>query len=169
MALYIPPSFAAKDRVATERLIHDYPFATLVTPAAPEPWISHIPLLMTDAGIRLHPYGRLGRLGITLCLQCRDHANAIVAHPILRQLEFRIESPDRHLERDNGADQRVALAVGHRELPRCGTSALEPADQGVENAAGRCRIVKDLEWSMRVDRREIPRRHCLRGFHIPGR
>jgi transcriptional regulator len=50
MALYIPPSFAAKDRAAIARLIHDYPFATLVTPAAPEPWISHIPLLMTDAG-----------------------------------------------------------------------------------------------------------------------
>jgi transcriptional regulator len=56
MALYIPPSFAAKDRAAIARLIHDCPFATLVTPAAPEPWISHIPLLMTDAG---EPYGTL--------------------------------------------------------------------------------------------------------------
>ncbi len=56
MALYIPPSFAAKDRAATARLIHDYPFATLITPAAPEPWVSHIPLLMTDAG---EPHGTL--------------------------------------------------------------------------------------------------------------
>jgi transcriptional regulator len=56
MALYIPPSFAANDRGATARLIHDYPFATLVTPAAPEPWVSHIPLLMTDAG---EPHGTL--------------------------------------------------------------------------------------------------------------
>jgi transcriptional regulator len=56
MALYTPPSFAAKDRAAIARLIHDYPFATLVTPAAPEPWISHVPLLMTDAG---EPYGTL--------------------------------------------------------------------------------------------------------------
>jgi len=56
MALYTPPSFAAKDRAAIARLIHDYPFATLVTPSAPEPWVSHIPLLMTDAG---EPHGTL--------------------------------------------------------------------------------------------------------------
>ena len=56
MSLYIPPSFAVKDRAAIVRLIHDYPFATLVTPAAPEPWVSHIPLLMTDAG---EPHGTL--------------------------------------------------------------------------------------------------------------
>ena len=49
MALYIPPLFAAKDRGAIARLIHDYPFATLVTPSAAEPWVSHIPLLMTEA------------------------------------------------------------------------------------------------------------------------
>src|SRR5256885_16588459 len=56
MALYIPPSFAAKDQPAIVRLIHDYPFATLVTPAMPEPWISHIPLLLSDAG---EPHGTL--------------------------------------------------------------------------------------------------------------
>jgi len=56
MALYVPPSFAAKDRAAIARLIYDYPFAILVTPAAPEPWVSHIPLLMTDAG---EPHGTL--------------------------------------------------------------------------------------------------------------
>src|SRR5437762_4291709 len=56
MALYIPPSFAAKDRAAIARLVHDYPFATLITPSTPEPWVSHIPLLMTDAG---EPHGTL--------------------------------------------------------------------------------------------------------------
>ena len=56
MALYIPPSFTAKDRLAIARLIHDYPFATLVTPAAPEPWVSHIPLLISDPG---EPHGTL--------------------------------------------------------------------------------------------------------------
>jgi transcriptional regulator len=56
MALYIPPSFAAKDRAAIAHLIHDYPFATLITPAAPEPWVSHIPLLLTDAH---KPHGTL--------------------------------------------------------------------------------------------------------------
>ena len=50
MALYIPPSFSVDDRAAMRRLIHDYPFATLITPAAPEPWITHIPLLFKNAG-----------------------------------------------------------------------------------------------------------------------
>jgi len=46
MSLYTPSHFAMSDRVATARLIHDYPFATLVTPATPEPFVSHLPLLL---------------------------------------------------------------------------------------------------------------------------
>lgn len=53
MALYIPPSFAATERAAIARLMHDHPFATLVTPATPEPWVSHVPLLHT-AGCEPH-------------------------------------------------------------------------------------------------------------------
>ena len=45
MSLYTPSHFAVPDRTATARLIHDYPFATLVTPATPEPFVSHLPLL----------------------------------------------------------------------------------------------------------------------------
>jgi len=44
MALYAPPHFTARVRVAIARLMHDSAFATLVTPAAPEPFISHLPL-----------------------------------------------------------------------------------------------------------------------------
>ena len=47
MAIYIPPSFAGAKRAAIARLLHDYPFATLITPGAPEPWISHVPMLLT--------------------------------------------------------------------------------------------------------------------------
>jgi len=50
MAVYIPAAFAVDDRAATLRHIHDHPFATLVTPAAPEPWITHLPLLLKDVG-----------------------------------------------------------------------------------------------------------------------
>ena len=46
MAIYIPPSFAGAKRAAVARLVHDYPFATLITPGAPEPWISHVPLIL---------------------------------------------------------------------------------------------------------------------------
>ncbi len=45
MGLYVPSHFDAGNRVAIARLLHDHPFATLVTPAAGEPHISHVPLL----------------------------------------------------------------------------------------------------------------------------
>lgn len=45
MSLYVPEHFAARDRAATARLLHDHPFATLITPGDPEPYVSHLPLL----------------------------------------------------------------------------------------------------------------------------
>jgi transcriptional regulator len=45
VSLYTPAHFAVQDRAAAARLLHDFPFATLVTPAAPEPLVSHLPLL----------------------------------------------------------------------------------------------------------------------------
>ncbi len=45
MSLYVPGHFDVRDRVAIARLLHDHPFATLLTPAAPEPLVSHVPLL----------------------------------------------------------------------------------------------------------------------------
>jgi transcriptional regulator len=56
LAIYIPPSFAGAARAAVARLLHDYPFATLITPGAPEPWLSHVPLLLTADR---EPYGTL--------------------------------------------------------------------------------------------------------------
>jgi len=56
MAIYVPPSFSVKDREAVARLVHDYPFATFVTPSSPEPWVSHIPMLLFDDGA---PHGTL--------------------------------------------------------------------------------------------------------------
>jgi len=45
MSLYVPGHFAAPDRTAFARLVHDHPFATLVTPDAPEPHVTHLPLV----------------------------------------------------------------------------------------------------------------------------
>ena len=56
MSLYTPSHFATSDRVAVARLIHDYPFATLVTPATPEPFVSHLPLLFVPD---CEPHGTL--------------------------------------------------------------------------------------------------------------
>ncbi len=44
------------DRAAVSRLIQDYPFATLVTPGVPEPYVSHVPLLLLADG---EPHGTL--------------------------------------------------------------------------------------------------------------
>ena len=45
MTVYVPAHFAADDRAAVARLVHNYPFATLVTPGIPEPFVTHLPLL----------------------------------------------------------------------------------------------------------------------------
>jgi transcriptional regulator len=45
MTLYTPAHFEVRDRAAAATLMHDFPFATLVTPTAAEPLVSHLPLL----------------------------------------------------------------------------------------------------------------------------
>jgi transcriptional regulator len=45
MSLYIPGHFAARDRAIVARLIDEHPFATLVTPSAAEPFVTHLPLI----------------------------------------------------------------------------------------------------------------------------
>jgi transcriptional regulator len=45
MGLYVPTHFDTRDRAAVARLLHDHPFATLVTPAKDEPFVSHVPRL----------------------------------------------------------------------------------------------------------------------------
>jgi len=56
MSLYTPAHFAAVDRAAIARLMHDHPFATLITPAVPEPVVSHVPLLFVPGA---EPHGML--------------------------------------------------------------------------------------------------------------
>ncbi|MEO8676328.1 MAG: FMN-binding negative transcriptional regulator [Casimicrobiaceae bacterium] len=45
MSIYVPRHFDAGNRVAIARLLHDHPFATLITPTVGEPQVSHVPLL----------------------------------------------------------------------------------------------------------------------------
>ena len=45
MALYVPEAFRVDDMPALHALVDEHPFATLVTPASPEPFVSHVPLL----------------------------------------------------------------------------------------------------------------------------
>jgi len=46
MSVYTPEHFRMDDRAAIARLMHDHPFATLLTPSMPEPMLSHVPLLL---------------------------------------------------------------------------------------------------------------------------
>jgi transcriptional regulator len=45
VSLYVPRHFASTDPAAALRLVHEHPFATLITPALPEPLLTHLPLL----------------------------------------------------------------------------------------------------------------------------
>jgi transcriptional regulator len=56
MSLYTPRPFAVDDRAAVARLMHEHPFATLFTPAAPEPMVSHLPMLLLPG---CEPHGTL--------------------------------------------------------------------------------------------------------------
>ena len=56
MSIYTPHTFTARDETAIAHLVRDYPFATLITPGNPEPFISHLPLeLAAERG----PHGTL--------------------------------------------------------------------------------------------------------------
>ncbi len=45
MSVYIPSHFSAVEHAAIARLMHDYSFATLITPGETEPVVTHLPLL----------------------------------------------------------------------------------------------------------------------------
>jgi transcriptional regulator len=56
MSLYTPSHFETRHRAAIARLMHEHSFATLITPAAPEPMVSHLPLLLIPG---CEPHGTL--------------------------------------------------------------------------------------------------------------
>jgi len=56
VSLYTPAPFAGDDRAAVARLMHDHPFATLITSYSSEPLVSHVPLLLIPG---CEPHGTL--------------------------------------------------------------------------------------------------------------
>ena len=44
--IYRPAAFAEDDRAALEAFIQAHPFATVITAAGAEPWVSHVPLCL---------------------------------------------------------------------------------------------------------------------------
>src|SRR5215471_9489312 len=61
MSIYVPKHFAASDGAAAARLFREHPFATLVTPAAGEPFVTHLPLLFTAEGEHGTLHGHFAR------------------------------------------------------------------------------------------------------------
>ena len=61
MALYVPRAFRVDDAAAIHALIDEHPFATLVTPASPEPFVSHVPLLRDRDSAGLSLLGHFAR------------------------------------------------------------------------------------------------------------
>lgn len=56
MTIYTPRSFAVSEDSAIARLIRERPFATLITPGDPEPFVSHLPLELAADPV---PHGAL--------------------------------------------------------------------------------------------------------------
>jgi transcriptional regulator len=56
MSLYTPRHFAIAERAVVARLLHDHPFATLVTPTGDDACVSHLPLLFVPD---CEPHGTL--------------------------------------------------------------------------------------------------------------
>ena len=83
MSIYQPAAFAVP-RDAALQLIHDFPFATLVTPGEGEPHISHLPLLyhshpsqrdlLIGHMARANPHWKSFGGGLTLALFHGPHA-----------------------------------------------------------------------------------------------
>jgi transcriptional regulator len=61
MALYVPGHFAPRDKAAAARLFRDHPFATLVTPSANEPFVTHLPLIFAADGEHGTLHGHFAR------------------------------------------------------------------------------------------------------------
>ncbi len=84
MSVYRPPAFVPRNGDAALQLVHDYPFATLITAAGDEPQISHLPLLYraeqgTHGGLighmaRANPHWQRFAEGPTLALFHGPHA-----------------------------------------------------------------------------------------------
>ena len=59
--LYTPTHFAVDDRAIAAALVRAGPFATLITQAADEPIVSHVPLLLVEEGDNWRLLGHVAR------------------------------------------------------------------------------------------------------------
>jgi len=80
MTLHVPRPFAVDDRAALFALIDAHPFATLVTAAAPEPIVTHLPLIretgesLVGHFARANPHAQVASHGPSLAIFHGPHA-----------------------------------------------------------------------------------------------
>jgi transcriptional regulator len=80
MAIYTPEQFAARDEALAHRLIHDHPFATVITTVhGAEPHVTYIPMQLEDGVLlghvaRANPHWRQFADGHTVALFHGPHA-----------------------------------------------------------------------------------------------
>ncbi|MDQ6923296.1 MAG: FMN-binding negative transcriptional regulator [Pseudomonadota bacterium] len=131
MSVYQPPSFVPRDAAPMEHVIRDYPFATLVTARAPEPQISHLPLLFHSApepnGVlighmaRANPHWRRFADGPTVALFHGPHAYVSpswYAEPEKAVPTWNYAVVHVHARVELVEDRAVTLAILHEMIER---------------------------------------------------
>lgn len=60
--MYLPPRFAAPSEAAIERVLHEHPLATVITPMGDDCLVSHLPLVLEKRGEERFLLGHLARV-----------------------------------------------------------------------------------------------------------
>ncbi len=160
MSLYTPSHFSTQDRAAIARLMHEHSFATLVTPATPEPMVSHLPLLLVPG---CEPHGTL--LG--------HFARANPQWQMARDVESLaiFHGPHAYISPSwYGQPERMVPTWNYATVHAHGTLKMidDPAEaQGIIDAlVQRFEATREAPWTFKRDERE---RNALMGAIQPFR
>src|SRR5208282_124630 len=103
-------------------------------------------------------------------LQFRQEALLVLRTPILAQLEFPFQQFDFHLEADDAAHQSIFIGVV--DLRKIVAGAFVPFELGNQLGKEFVQFLLALDrpqLASRMDDREIPGRHDVPRFRVPGR
>lgn len=163
MSLYIPKHFAACDRAAIARLMHDHPFATLVTPAATEPLVTHVPLIhVADR----EPHGSL----LGHFARANPHADAAAAESVaIFHGPHAYVSPAFYAQPDKAVptwNYAVVHAHGRIELAHDAAETQAVLDAMIQ----RFESLREVPWRLGLSPRELDAMlRSIIGFRIPIR
>ena len=151
MSAYIPRHFASDDRVAAARLLHDHPFATLLTAAEPEPLVTHVPLLhVADR----EPHGTL----LGHFARANPHAAPAVHARGIESIAI-FHGPHAYVSPSWYADPAAAVPTWNYAVVHA-HGVLEPLDDAATRAIldamiHRFEASRAVPWSPGLDRRRL--------------